>query len=335
MQTTPRDAWDVSEQSFPGTAPVELQLRFLVRYAILAPSVKNSQPWIFEVEGHTVRLFADPGRGLPVTDPDSRELEISVGCALENLLVAAEHFGFRHEVTYFPAGDWATLVASVLFAPGGTRSPARAGITLDAILHRHNDNGAFRPETVPAELRQALQDCRLEPDLQLELVDDGFFRRWLEELTAEADRREFADPAFRQELGDCIGEGAFGTSRLVSRLARALVSRADLGEPAAEQDRRIIRSTSLVGVVRARNDSRLTHVRTGQLFERLWLAATAMGVNLHPMSQTMRIPALREAIAGLLPEDGWIPQHLFRVGYSARETELRHTPRRALEEVLR
>jgi hypothetical protein len=78
----------------------------------------------------------------------------------------------------------------------------------------------------------------------------------------------------------------------------------------------------------------LVHVRTGQLFERLWLTATAMGVSVHPMSQTMRVPALRAAMAELVPT-GWIPQHLFRIGYSSRGDMPRHrTPRRSIDDVV-
>ena len=97
--------WDISAGDYPGGAPLEAQLRFLLRYAILAPSVKNTQPWSFAVNGRTVRIYADRARPLAVTDPDCRELYISVGCALENLLVAAEHFGMAHEIRYVPEGD--------------------------------------------------------------------------------------------------------------------------------------------------------------------------------------------------------------------------------------
>jgi hypothetical protein len=57
-------------------------------------------------------------------------------------------------------------------------------------------------------------------------------------------------------------------------------------------------------------------------------------VNIHPMSQTMRSPALRAAVGELLRTRGWIPQHLFRVGYSSRDGEPRHTPRHPLGDVL-
>lgn len=335
MPVMTKDVWEIYEQDFPGIEPIQLQLRFLLRYAILAPSTRNTQPWRFAVEVNTVHLFADSGRGQPVSDPDRRELYISLGCALENLLVAAEYFGFRHEVKYFPKPGNAEPVASVVFAPGVTWSPARAGITLDAIVRRHNDNSPYRPQPVAEEVRRRLQACREESELRLDLTDDHFFRRWVDELTLEADRLEFANPAFRKELAYWIGQGVFGMPRVVSRLGRLAVSRLDLGEPAARQDRKIVGSAALLGLVSATSDTHLAHVRTGQLFERLWLTATAMGVSVHPMSQTMRLPELRAAMAELLPARGWTPQHLFRVGYSSRESEPHHrTPRRPLGDVL-
>ena len=92
-------------------------------------------------------------------------------------------------------------------------------------------------------------------------------------------------------------------------------------------------SAALIGLICATGDNHLDHVKTGQLFERLWLTATAMNVSVHPMSQTMRRPGLRAAVGELLPSPGWMPQHLFRVGFSSREDD-RHTPRRPVEDVL-
>ena len=330
-----KDAWEIREQDFPAAASIELQLRFLLRYAILAPSTRNTQPWRFAVEADSVRLFADTERGQPVSDPNERELYISLGCALENLLVVAEHFGFRHEVTYFPEPGNAELAASVAFAPGGTPSPARAGITVDTIVQRHNDNGVYRSVALPEEVLRRLEACRTEPELRLDLTDDRLFRRWVEQFTLEADRLEFADPTFREELGYWIGQEVFGMPKVLSRVGSLAVSRLDLGAPVAKQDQKIVESAALLGLLSATSDTHLAHVRTGQLFERLWLAATAMGVSVHPMSQTMRHPELRAAMAELIPAPGWMPQHLFRVGYSFREGEpYHHTPRRQLGDVL-
>ena len=133
MPVLRKDVWEVTEADFPHAAPIEIQIGFLLRYAILAPSVKNSQPWAFSVQGNRIHVIADLSRAQSVTDPGHRELYISLGCALENILVAAEHFGLRHGVSYFPEPGQAELVATVHFAPGGVPSNARAGATLNAI----------------------------------------------------------------------------------------------------------------------------------------------------------------------------------------------------------
>jgi nitroreductase len=328
-----KEVWNLAERDFPGTAPIELQLQFLVRYAILAPSVRNTQPWRFAVEGNRVDLLADLRRGLPVADPGQREMYISLGCALENLLVAAEHFGFRHEVSYLPASESGQIAASVVFAPGGTRSPARDGIALEAILARHNDNSIFRPIRVPPALCRCLQACQTGSEPRFDLSEDLLFCRWIERLTLEADRREFADPEFRNEIAHWIGQGGLSSPGLAARVGSFAVSHLDLGESVARQDHKIVESSALLGVISTTSDTHLDHIVTGQLFERIWLTATTMGVTIHPMSQTMRQPGSRAAVAELLPVTGWIPQHLFRVGYSSREAP-RFTPRRPLEEAL-
>jgi nitroreductase len=333
MPALRKDVWEVSEDDFPRASPIDAQLGFLLRYAILAPSTRNTQPWAFSVKGKRVHLMADFRQTQSVADPDRRELYISVGCALENLLVAAEHFGFGHAVTYFPGRGVPDLVATVTFEPGGAPSQARAGATLAAILRRHNDNSVFRPAPVPEQLRLRLMACCVEPDLQDNLTDDRHFRRWIDALTLEADRAEFGDPAFRKELSYWIGQGVFGAPPLVAQLERQAVARVNLAGPVARQDHAIVESAALLGLISATGDSHLLHVRAGQLFERLWLTATAMGVSIHPMSQTMRHPQLRAAVGELLPSTGWTPQHLFRVGYSSTEEE-HHTPRRPVDDVV-
>jgi nitroreductase len=333
MQTG--NAWKISPQDFPRSDSIERQLRFLVGYAILAPSARNTQPWRFTVAGNTIQLFADLERGQPISDPDRRELYISLGCALENLLVMAGHFGLGHEVTYFPQGGDSLLAASVAFESSGLPAPARAGIGPDTIVRRHNDNGVYRSAPLAEDVRRRLEAARMESELRLDLSDDHLFRRWVEQLTLEADHLEFGDPDFREELGCRIREGAFGLPKVLSRLGSLTVSRLDLGDPVGKQDQRIVDSAPLLGLISAGSDTHLAHIRSGQLFERLWLAATTLGVSVHPMSQTMRHPDLRSAMAELIPARGWVPQHLFRVGYSLGPEEPAHrTPRRPLGEVL-
>ncbi len=78
------DAWKTEEDQFPTTGPLTDRLRFLVRYAVLAPSSHNTQPWKFRIADDRIDVFMDQSRWLKVADDDQRELHISIACALEN-----------------------------------------------------------------------------------------------------------------------------------------------------------------------------------------------------------------------------------------------------------
>jgi len=107
------DAWAVREADFPARAPRREQLAFLLRYAILAPSNRNTQPWRFSATSDQITIHADFSRWQRVSDAHRRELYISLGCALENLLVALEHFGIGHVVTRAPGADDESIAAQV------------------------------------------------------------------------------------------------------------------------------------------------------------------------------------------------------------------------------
>ena len=84
------DVWTVSELDHPALAASAEKIKFLLRYAILAPSTHNTQPWLFHIRGDDVELYADRTRVLRAMDPDDRQLIMSCGAALFHLRVAME-----------------------------------------------------------------------------------------------------------------------------------------------------------------------------------------------------------------------------------------------------
>ncbi len=208
--------WEVTPDNFPHAAAIDTQLRFLLRYAILAPSPRNSQPWTFAIRDNKVFLLADHGRSQPVLDPDRRELYIGLGCALENLLVAGEHFGLSHAVSYFPDRWHPELAATVLFEPGGTPSAVRVGATLETIRRRHNDTALYHSIPLPEELLRRLTACCDEPDVRVELTEDSLLHDWIQALTVQSDSVDLANPGFRMELEYWMSQGIFGPDRNAS-----------------------------------------------------------------------------------------------------------------------
>ena len=78
----------------------------LVRAAILAASPHNTQPWLFKVTNSSIELYIDTKRNVGALDPYLREEHIGMGCALENLMLAAAANGYQATVTLLPAQAW-------------------------------------------------------------------------------------------------------------------------------------------------------------------------------------------------------------------------------------
>lgn len=322
-----------SVQEFPRIYPIQEQLRFLIRYAILAPSTRNTQPWCFRVAGNQIEIRADLERWHSVADRDRRELYLSLGCAIENLIVAAEQFGLRHTAVYLPGWPDERVAALLAFRPGGRVSTERRGLTLDALLARRSAHGRFADREVSSADLAALQRCLAQDDLELSFVTAPDRRRAVQTLHRTAHESLLADPDYRGELADWVAAGAFGTPWPVSRVGGAAIAAERVARYLARLDAVALGSAPLLALVSSLEDDRVSQIRSGQLLERFWLAATARGLALQPLSAALAVPRLRlelsHAIGARLP---WA-QQLVRIGYPRRSSSHR-TPRRPLDEVI-
>lgn len=334
MSSIAGDIRELSDQDFPGTLPVQEQLRFLLRYAVLAPSARNSQPWRFVVQDNGIRIYPEPSRWQRVADPDQRELYLSLGCALENLLVAAEHYGFRFSVAHSPGPFPEGPAVMVAFAPGGRRSRTRAPLRPETMLGRRTAHGRYASRCVTAEELQALLGCNEGEDVIAVFSYTAEHRRAVEELYRRACTVLFAREDYRRELAQVVGEGSFGTPWPLSKLGGLAISSERVARRLEELELAALRSAPLLGVIASRDDSRASQLRSGQLLERAWLTATACGLGVQPLSAILEVPETRAelAVALALPE-GYLAQELVRIGYPRRSAR-RLTPRRPLEQVV-
>ena len=326
------NAWQLTEHNFPSGRDEARRLAFLLRYAVLAPSSHNTQPWKFAIGRDEIVLFVNKDRWLRVADADQRELYTSIGCALENLLIAAEHFGYGHQVTYFPEPSNLQLAAAVEFFAGGSPAHYRPPELFEAIGARHTNHRRYESRPIPAADLDRLKAAVVEPDLALDLKGDQESRRRIDRLMNRADAAQFADPAFREELDYWIGEGAFGTPWLLAKLSQLASAYLDLGGFAAKADEDVLMNAPTFGLIYSEDNDRRSQVRAGQAFERIYLTATALGIRLQPLSQIVAVPQTREQLAALCSSRGLTVQQPFRLGYA--EAEKSHTPRRTLEEVM-
>lgn len=284
----------------------EDRIPFLLRYAELAPSSHGTRPWIFHAEGMSVDVLPNPERWLRVSDPDQRELRESVGCAVENLVIAADHFGYQAEVAISPAGVRVELL------PGG-------GHGLDprlfrAIPFRRTCRAPFDGRPLTEDVLEALRSCADFAELRIDLTDDPVLLRRARRLTVLGDMELFADPAWREETSRWFGQGALTTAWPVPAIGKVMISRFNLAKSTARGDAKLLRSSPHFGMLSVRERRAESEILAGRALERLWLTATSLGLAFQPVSQMLQAPEPRARAAGLMAPLPWLPVQPFRVG---------------------
>ena len=251
--------------------------------------------------------------------------------ALENLLVALEHFGFGCVVTRAPGADDASVAVQIAILDTPAASPVRSASMFKAIVRRHTHHGRYQRRAVAQKLLQKLAECKVEQDLNLLLTPDTAIKRAVDKLMLEGDALAFANPRYRKELADCIGEGSFGGPWLLSLAQEFAVAHLGVSKAVARGDHKALASSPVFGLISGQAGGNEARIKAGQLLERLYLAATALGLVLQPVSQLLEVEKVRLAFSKLFRAGG-VPFMPFRLGYA--DTPGQRTPRRGLEEVL-
>jgi hypothetical protein len=196
-----QEAWNIKESDFPSNGSAEEKLAFLLNYAILAPSSHNSQPWRFNVTNDSILVFADKSRWLKVADADQRELYISLGCALENLIVAADHFGYNSSVAYFPGQE--DLVAEVALQPAA--NPSRDPRLFSAIPSRQTNRNPYEPRAISEADLETIKSLSSDADVSIFITRDPAIKKSFLALVVQANGIQYSVADFKSELGHWLG----------------------------------------------------------------------------------------------------------------------------------
>ncbi|MCB0125382.1 MAG: hypothetical protein KDE58_24180, partial [Caldilineaceae bacterium] len=316
-------------------ATMSAQMCELVRYATLAASGHNTQPWRFAIKDDSITIHPDYSRRLPVVDPTDRELWISLGCALENLLVAARTTGYVAEVTY-PDRDEVIHVRLTADTPQPDRLFA-------AIPQRQNTRSVYDGQLVRIADLDTLQALPLEPGVALHYLLTPVQLETALAYVNEGNLQQYADPIFVAELIDWLRfnkkaalaaqDGLFaccsGNPEVPAWLGRLFMN---LSKPQqqADADAKKLRSSAGAVVITATSDDKAAWVRTGQVYERLALQMTALNIKSALLNQPIEVAELRGQLQSALGL-GAAPQLLMRFGYA---NAMPRSLRRPVEAVL-
>ncbi|HXP45376.1 MAG TPA: twin-arginine translocation signal domain-containing protein [Candidatus Acidoferrales bacterium] len=337
----------------------------LVRAAILAASPHNTQPWLFKVTNSSIELYLDTQRNTGALDPYLREEHIGMGCALENLALAAAVQGYQARVTPvpgklgpIPSEPTPKPVARVDLTPGRREESE----LYDAIPRRHTNRSPYLPQKpIPQAFIDAMS--RLadgEVDVRIFLFPGEAERKKIVEISAAANSEIYADPEVGRGSGrwirvnwsevqrfrDGLSIDVLGlppTAIAIAKMMPLSTLRWFASRTPKNTYSDLMLSAPLIGIIAVHDRYNQEHcLRAGRLWQRAHLLATARGLAGRPCNEAVEMIDHEKAVgkqgrraemfAELLGDASWQPTFLFYMGYPTLTA--RASPRRPVEKLV-
>ena len=336
--------------------------------AILAASAHNTQPWLFQITDGGFDVLADRSRNLGAFDPFRREMHISLGCAITNLLISASINGYQIN-RYVPvAGKFAlsppdvpALAAQLGFTRTG-ETTTRLLLLARAMAHRHTNRGAYiADKPVPSAVLNAIVRPAQQPNVSIAFITDPGARKEFGSLIVEATQRIVDDAQMSADSARWLRAGAKeidahrdGITLETSGLSPLMVDTAkmlpDMGAASADKywlamtrDTQVATAPAYgVLLVQDRMDMPQA-LSAGQVWQLLHLSATTVKLAAQPMNQPMecidrnamlgRPDTFLKSVAEFAKLPDWQPAFVFRMGTPM--TPVYPSPRRPLGDVIR
>lgn len=329
----------VAEDRFPYADSMRERLRFLLRYALRAPSTHNTQPWIFKLSDDYLEVFADSARALHALDPNGREWTMSVGAAIDHLRLAMVCHLLEPTIEVLPDPARPHLVARVscLSETVPTSDDLAAfGQTFRRATFRGEFEGKEVTDGLKASLARQVDDTTAGivfvqenemRDRLSQMVQSGCEDRLAEEDCLK-EAVEWVRMATRATDGipvSALGMGAIGTAT-----APLLKAGHRFQPTSGYREARQVTEAPALAIVCTRGDDPRDWVYAGMALSRLALAASAYGVRCSYYLQPIQDEDFRLELTESTKALGF-PQIVVRLGYAPEGDT---TPRRSLDDVL-
>ncbi len=331
------DPWQVDAAAFPRNGTAIEKLRFFLRYAVLAPSNHNSQPWAVRIARDHIDLLADRSRSLPISDPFDRELIISCGAFLAFFEIAARAFGCLLSIERFPDRANQDVLARIWlkrYDPGSPNLPL-----LDDILARRTNRHAFDSAPVTNEEQELLSFAAGSDRARITWITDGTEKASLAQIIMDADKAQFDNPSFLRELAswlrlpktsamDGIPSTSIGISGLTAiYIGPLLVRTFDVGQGKAARDQELINNSAAFAIFSTPFDTERDWLFCGEALGSFLLCAQRIGLRVSYLNQPCEVDNTRFRLA-MLGSMKSNPQLVLRLGRT--EFSPPPTPRRRL-----
>jgi hypothetical protein len=322
------------KESMKGLEKDEMEILYL---ASLTPSSHNTQPWTVKiVEPKHWVIGSDKKRWLPAVDPENRELFLSIGTFVENLVLAAGTFGYETDIQIVAKNRTDTDIAEIRLKKERT-----VDFPIEKIKQRRTVRSDYLDQEIKTQdlkyiTKHEVKSCSL-PNVP---SPHSFYfpnhtpqGKYLKEGTIEANRKQAFRDSAQEELANWIrwsnkeakqnrngltpesmeikGMGGLFVRNFYDRLS---VLKKSFREQTVDIVAKQVKTCGGWLVVTSQDSNIPTLIDYGRVFENMFLKIRERMIAIHPMTQMLEEEPWRKKIAkelGLTGEVQWI----MRIGY--------------------
>jgi nitroreductase len=320
--------WQIDPQAFPEQAELSEKIKFWLKYAVLAPSAHNTQPWRWEIADNTLSVYRDPVHTLAVGDPTLRETTLGIGAFIENFIIAANHWG--HEVA---VSDIAWTVNDMLLAKLTVSSPAQAvtvdSALFDGLVKRHTNRGPYKPEPLASELI----------GVGIFAITDPAAKERIAQLVGQGTKIALSMRPMRQELSELLfredqpKESGMMLESMMEQPPASSVDHAAWFKEQFDVDteaaywQQVFTTSPLHVIIGTQADGPEAWLNAGRVMERVLVMAAANGLNHSLAAAPVEIPPLAPQLRKEA-DLAYRPQALFRLGIPEKPEFTKYSTRR-------
>lgn len=334
-------AWGVNIDDFGDLKNERSQLKFLLKFAVLAPSSHNSQPWQFKIGNGEIIIKPDFSRRLKFSDKNDRQLYTSLGCTLENILVAAKYYNFQTEVNIEKSPNENEYSIKIKFKKESNQKNSDEYIRL-IIQRATNRNKHLMTSDWDSSFITKIGQ-KYSPDFKIDIVKERNLLLKITDLVIKAGIEAMDDKGFRIELShyvknntsrSYVGMPCFGMGipTILSYFAPIMIRFFNMNKLSKKTDRALLeKHTQSLLVITSKSDDIPSWIRTGQIYQEISLEALSHGLSTSPMAGIIQIGSNYKDLQKVLETD-FRPQFFCRLGKSIGG--VRHSQRLPVEKVL-
>jgi len=310
----------------------------MIEYAIKAPSGHNTQPWLFKINNDNIEVLPNLQKALPVVDPDNRELFISLGCAIENLCIAASNKGYKAEPVIFTNGTTTINLKK--------DSLQEKNILFEQIPVRQTNRSVYNGIMITDSIIDIISNIESEENIQIYFYKRGTaLYDTITDYVIAGNSIQMGDNAFKEELkswmrfnkkhqdeyNDGLSYAVFGAPNLPRFIAKPIISNAVNAKSQNKGDLKKIKSSSHFILFTTKTNTIIEWINLGRSLERVLLKLTESGLVHSYLNQPNEIEELSVKMNESLNIKEEYTTILLRIGYG---NKMPYSKRKSVESII-